>query len=211
MSHSAANGNRTYPCKERPRSSATRRQRLISGFILSFVLVVPAIAQPNKAITDPAHGSGPMRTTYVASVPAFDASVLPSLDSIDAQTDIKIFLHPDVPDDMRLPALRRAWSVNPAIRDFRGLAELDWDFNATNSAFGFGELVPGPQVEQMLAQMLEGTPMAIDQPAITVALVRESSSPSTVGLALNPEAAAYCTQSTGWGRIVLALLFCRAR
>jgi hypothetical protein len=177
MSHAAANGNRTYSCNEGPCSSVTRRQRLTSGFVLSFVLVVSPIAQATKMIADPAHGSGPTRAAYVASGPAFDPTALPPLDSIDAQTDIKIFLHPDVPDEMRLPALRRAWSVNPAIRDFKGLAELDWDFNATNSAYGFGQLDPRLDVKQMLAQLLQGTPMAADDPTITVTFVRESNSP----------------------------------
>jgi Protein of unknown function (DUF3306) len=162
MSHAAANGNRTNPRNDGQRSPAILHHWLISGFALSFVLAFPAIAQPDKATNDPAHGSRPIKAAYVVPVPAFDPATLPSLDAIDAQTDIRIFLHPDVPDEMRLPALRRAWSVNPAIRDFRGLAELDWDFNATNGAFGFAELRPGAQVEQMLAQIFEGTPMATD-------------------------------------------------
>jgi hypothetical protein len=210
MSHAAANESRTNLRNDGQRSPATRYNRLISGFVLSFVLVAPAFAQANKTIADPARGSGPTRAAYVAPAPAFDPAVLPSLDSIDAHTDVKIFLHPDVPDDVRLPALRRAWSAIPAIRDFKGLAELDWDFNASNSPYGFGELVPGPQVKQMLAQILDGTPMAVDESAITVAFVRESGSPSTVGLALDSEAAAYCTQSSGWRRIISGL-FCWAR
>src|SRR5262245_21766069 len=135
MSRAAANRNNTTFRDDGQRSRAIRPHGLISGLVLSFVLAVPAIAQENKSLADPAHGKGPTSVAY--AVPAFDPAALPSLASIDAQTDIKIFLHPGVPDEMRIPALRRAWSVNPAIRNFKGLAELDWDFTAANSAYGF--------------------------------------------------------------------------
>jgi hypothetical protein len=41
-----------------------------------------------------------------------------------------------------IPALRRAWTVDPAIRDFKGLQENDWNFNDPNSTPSFGELGP---------------------------------------------------------------------
>ncbi|AHY54822.1 hypothetical protein BJS_02218 [Bradyrhizobium japonicum SEMIA 5079] len=37
-------------------------------------------------------------------------------------------------------ALRRAWSADPAIRDFVGLAENAWDFNDPTAMPGFGPL-----------------------------------------------------------------------
>ena len=37
-------------------------------------------------------------------------------------------------------ALRRAWSADPAIRDFVGLAENAWDFTDPNAMPGFGPL-----------------------------------------------------------------------
>jgi hypothetical protein len=95
--------------------------------------------------------------------PAFDPATLPSLDSIGAQTDISAFLKPGVPGELRLAALRRAWTADPAIRDFKGLAENDWDFTKPNSMFGFGELDPGVDIKKMLAQMFSETPRA-DEP-----------------------------------------------
>ena len=82
----------------------------------------------------------------VESKPAFDPASLPSLDSIGALTDIRAFLQPGVPSELRLAALRRAWSADPAIRDFKGLAENDWDFTAPNSMLGFGDLDPSIDV-----------------------------------------------------------------
>jgi hypothetical protein len=93
-----------------------------------------------------------------ASRPDIDPATLPSLDSIGAQSDISAFLRPGVPGDLRLAALRRAWSADPAIRDFKGLADYDWDFTAPDSMRGFGELDPGTDVKKMLAQMFSEMP-----------------------------------------------------
>ena len=38
---------------------------------------------------------------------------------------------------MRAAALRRAWSLDPAIRDFIGPADYAWDFNAPDGVPGF--------------------------------------------------------------------------
>jgi len=53
-----------------------------------------------------------------------------------------------VPADLTRAALRRAWSTDPAIRDFIGLSENSWDFNAQDGVPGFGSLTP-----QRLARM----------------------------------------------------------
>ena len=50
--------------------------------------------------------------------PAFDLTSLPSLESITPETDIRAFLQKGVPADLTRAALRRAWSADPAIRDF---------------------------------------------------------------------------------------------
>jgi hypothetical protein len=92
--------------------------------------------------------------------PAFDPASLPSLDSIGAQTDISAFLKPGVPSGLRNAALRRAWSADPAIRDFRGLQENDWNFNDPNGIPGFGELSPTTDVKKMLSELFGETPRA---------------------------------------------------
>lgn len=91
-------------------------------------------------------------------VPAFDLASLPSLDSIGAETDISVFLKAGVPGDLKLAALRRAWVTDPAIRDFKGLAENDWDFTIPNETMGFAEIDPGLDVKKMLANVFGDTP-----------------------------------------------------
>jgi len=124
--------------------------------------VTPDPAAPNLPTPNPPTALSEAAPPPAAAPPgeAFDPASLPSLDSIDAQTDIRGFLKAGVPSDLRLAALRRAWSADPAIRDFKGLAENDWDFNVPNSMLGFGELDPGTDVKKMLAQLFGETPHA---------------------------------------------------
>lgn len=72
--------------------------------------------------------------------PAFDPAGLPPIESIAAETDIRAFLAPGVPSDLTRAALRRTWVSDPGIRNFVGLADYDWDFNAADAVAGFGPL-----------------------------------------------------------------------
>ena len=58
-----------------------------------------------------------------------DLANLPPVESIGSGSDIRPFLAPGVPADVTRAALRRAWSTDPAIRDFVGLSEDSWDVN----------------------------------------------------------------------------------
>ena len=72
--------------------------------------------------------------------PPFDPASLPSLQSITAGTDIRLFLGSNVPVELTKAALRRTWATDPAIRDFVGIAENQWDFNDPTAMPGFGPL-----------------------------------------------------------------------
>ena len=85
--------------------------------------------------------------------PEFDLSKLPSLDSIAADSDIRPFLQAGVPSALKHAALRRAWVADPAIRDFKGLAENDWDFTVPGGAPGFGELDPEVDIKKLVAEV----------------------------------------------------------
>jgi hypothetical protein len=67
----------------------------------------------------------------------FDPASLPSIESLTVESDFKAFLHRKVPLDLRSAALRRAWSLDPAIRDFIGPADYAWDYNAPDGVPGF--------------------------------------------------------------------------
>jgi hypothetical protein len=86
--------------------------------------------------------------------PPFDPASLPSIESITANTDISGFLRSGVPAEWARAALRRVWASDPAIRDFVGIAENQWDFNDPNAIPGFGPLPGGENLPNLLAQAL---------------------------------------------------------
>jgi len=88
------------------------------------------------------------------SVAAFDPAKLPPIESITAETDIRAFLAPGVPAHLTRAALRRAWASDPKIRDFVGLSENSWDFNAPDAIAGFGPLEMTDALRQEVARML---------------------------------------------------------
>jgi len=98
--------------------------------------------------------------------PVFNLASLPSIDSINAASDVAAFLQHGVPAELARAALRRAWSADPAIRDFVGLAENAWDFNDPKTMDGFGPLDQSPeQVQQMVAELFGEGRRAVDDAA----------------------------------------------
>jgi hypothetical protein len=120
----------------------------------------PAVADQSNVPPGQATDGEPVDARPLAKVtePAFDPADLPSIDSIGAQTDVRAFLKSGVPPDLTRAALRRAWTSDPAILNFKGLQENDWDFNDPNSMFGFGELDADFDVKRMLASVFGETP-----------------------------------------------------
>lgn len=86
----------------------------------------------------------------------FDTTSLPPIDSIVADSDITAFLRAGVPPELTQVALRRAWTSDPAIRDFIGIAENQWDFNKPNGIPGFGALAPLESSVDVLAYIASG-------------------------------------------------------
>ena len=104
----------------------------------------------------------------------FDPARLPPIESIGANSDIRAFLQPGVPPDLSRAALRRAWSADPAIRDFIGLVENGWDFNDPNGIPGFGPIAAG-DVAQLLARVIGVPPPTEADPPQKVALAQTNS------------------------------------
>lgn len=60
----------------------------------------------------------------------FDLDLLPKLEDITAETDVSIFLNKAVPESLRNAALKRAWLLDPMIRDYVNPAmEYAYDWN----------------------------------------------------------------------------------
>jgi len=117
--------------------------------------------------------------------PTFDITTLPSLESITAATDVRAFLAPGVPAELTRAALRRAWTADPAIRDFKGLAENDWDFTDPNAMPGFTDLPADYDVKKVIAQIFGEKDKAADtaaasEPEPTVASLQTSDQPKEI-------------------------------
>src|SRR5262245_42210375 len=125
--------------------------------------------------------------------PALDPADLPPIESITAGTDIRAFLQAGVPAALKRAALRRAWTADPAIRDFIGLAENQWDFTDPTAIPGFGPLPTGEPLGRLVAQALGqgGTPApappppagtAADLPVSGIAPATPQASPQVHGM-----------------------------
>jgi hypothetical protein len=95
--------------------------------------------------------------TETRGTPTSDLTSLPSIDSITADTDIRMFLKSGVPAKLTAAALRRAWVSDPGIRDFIGIAENQWDFTNPTMIPGFGP-VQDTGDELSLILQTAGTP-----------------------------------------------------
>src|SRR5262249_31599132 len=89
-----------------------------------------------------------------------DEKSFPRMKRIAADPDTRAFLPRGVPAELTRAALRRAWAADPKIRDFVGLSENAWDFNAPGGVAGFGPLEMTDQLRaemmRMVGQSLEG-------------------------------------------------------
>jgi TorA maturation chaperone TorD len=106
-------------------------------------------SEPKPIDAEPGHSNEAevaTPATAAAAFPAFDPASLPPLHSITLGTDIRSYLASSVPVQLANAALRRAWVTDPAIRDFIGIAESQWDFNDQTAMPGFGPLTASTDV-----------------------------------------------------------------
>jgi len=94
----------------------------------------------------------PLPAAEAPSPAAFDPATLPPIESIVGDSDIQPFLQEGVPAELTRAALRSAWTADPAIRDFVGIAENQWNFNDHSCIPGFGPL---EAADDLVARALE--------------------------------------------------------
>ena len=126
----------------------------------------PVTEQPAAPAATASEKSEPPSAPPAARSQPQPTAELPPIDSIDSGTDIRAFLEQGVPQDLARAALRRAWSSDPAIRDFIGLSENAWDFNAPEGVPGFGPFAPDA-ARQLVAQVLgDPDPASGEMPSV---------------------------------------------
>jgi Protein of unknown function (DUF3306) len=88
-----------------------------------------------------------------------ELAALPSIEELTPDTDITVFLRKGVPEFLKNAALRRMWSLDPAIRDYVGDArDYSYDWNVPGGVPGNGPLPPGDDVEAMVGRMFGDRP-----------------------------------------------------
>jgi hypothetical protein len=143
-----------------PESFVSRWARLKRGSDIQRGTEVAADRVRASEAETPATGvEGAIAQAEIAAVAdaPFDPASLPSIDAIGIDTDIRGFLQSRVPAELTRAALRQAWASDPAIRDFIGIAENQWDFNDPDAIPGFGPLPEGYDVSGLLSQALGGS------------------------------------------------------
>lgn len=108
--------------------------------------------KPASPAGQPAEPPGAASATVPAGSPAEDTPPLPAIDDLTADSDITGFLRKGVSEELQRLALRRIWSLDPAIRDFIEMAENQYDWNVPGGVPGFGEIAPGTDITALLAQ-----------------------------------------------------------
>jgi hypothetical protein len=135
--------------------------------------------QPGESVP----GDEPVAAKSNASAPEddqlpFDPASLPPIEAIDDKTDLRGFLARGVPAEVMRAALRRGWSSDPVIRDFIGLSENSWDFNAPDGVPGFGSLTP--EDIQRLAHAVQGAGAAGEAMPMSAAATSSTEAAQTI-------------------------------
>ena len=103
--------------------------------------------------------------TPAEEAPAIDLSRLPKIEDLTGESDISVFLQKGVPEELRRLALRKAWTLDPNIRDFVEMAETQYDWNKPDGVPGFGPLAADVDLKALLAQAIGEWPAKARAPA----------------------------------------------
>ncbi|NNM74812.1 DUF3306 domain-containing protein [Enterovirga aerilata] len=88
------------------------------------------------------------------TLPEEELALLPRIEDLTPESDISGFLRKGVPEVLRKAALRRMWSLDPAIRDYVGDArDYAWDWNVPGGVPGGGPLGLADDITDRLDRM----------------------------------------------------------
>jgi hypothetical protein len=83
-----------------------------------------------------------------------EIAALPKPDELTPESDLTVFFRKGVPELLRNAALRRMWSLDPAIRDHAGDArDYAYDWNVPGGVPGNGPLLPTDDVDAMVREV----------------------------------------------------------
>ena len=98
-------------------------KRFLFGAAIVVAMTLSASAFAGSTSVAASTASDAMAGRTVVAAATIDPVKLPPVTSIRRGSDIRPYLRSSVPADVQTAALRRAWSTDPAIRDFVGMNE----------------------------------------------------------------------------------------
>jgi hypothetical protein len=88
-----------------------------------------------------------------------EIEALPRVEDLTPETDITVFLRKGVPEALKNAALRRMWTLDPAIRDYRSEAlDYAYDWNVPGGVPGNGPMLPTDDIAAMVRQVFGDPP-----------------------------------------------------
>jgi len=112
---------------------------------------------PQDAVAPPQEAAAPQPTDSQPTPSEEELAALPPIETIDENTDISGFLRKGVPAALKNAALRRAWAVTPAVRDYLDPArDYAYDWNVPGGVPGDGPLAPGFDAKALADRLFAG-------------------------------------------------------
>lgn len=120
----------------------------------------PPEPQDSAVVTAPAQGGNELNKDAKKEEEAFDLTKLPGLDQITGQTSLTDFMRKEVPAALRNAALKKAWALDPTIRDYVNPAmEYAYDWNAPGGVPGNGPIDTAIETLREMVASVQSAPM----------------------------------------------------
>ena len=120
-------------------------------------------------------------------ITAEELAALPDPEDLTAASDVTAFLRKGVPAALRNRAMRRLWSLDPAIRDYVGDArDYAWDWNVPGGVPVSGPLSATTDVKQMVKDIFgreKAAPVEAAEPTVATGRTDPAESPAQMTVA----------------------------
>jgi uncharacterized protein DUF3306 len=122
----------------------------------------PPTTEPPEAIPQISEQSAQKSESPEGADAERETEALPRIEDLTAESDLSAFLRAGVPQEIQKAALRRAWLLDPAIRDYCGPADYAFDFNDPDAVPGFASKEVVELAKKVLNELADAEQVAKD-------------------------------------------------